>query len=88
MYDSPHEIAQGEGASDVKFCNCWIHNGFVNIGDEKMSKSKGNFLTLRGAGSVDVRAYRYLVVSSQYLNPLSFTDAAMKALKNALKRMD
>lgn len=89
----PHhenEIAQSEGANNVKFCNCWIHNGFVNIGDEKMSKSKGNFLTLRGAcpKAVDVRAYRYLVVSSQYRNPLSFTDAAMKASKNALKRMD
>ncbi len=91
----PHhenEIAQSEAASGEKFCNCWLHNGFVNIGekDEKMSKSKGNFLTLRTAcpTSDDVRAYRYLVVSSQYRNPLSFTDAAMGAAKGALKRMD
>ena len=89
----PHhenEIAQSEGANQKKFCNCWLHNGFVNIGDEKMSKSKGNFLTLRGAcpKADDVRAYRYLVVSSQYRNPLSFTDAAMKASKSAIKRMD
>lgn len=55
-----------------------------------MSKSKGNFLTLRGAcpTSDDVRAYRYLVVSSQYRNPLSFTDAALGAAKGALKRLD
>ena len=89
----PHhenEIAQSEGATGKKFCNCWVHNGFVNIGDEKMSKSKGNFLTLRGAcpKSVDVRAYRYLIVSSQYRNPLSFTEQAMKAAKGALSRLD
>ena len=89
----PHhenEIAQSEGATGKKFCSCWLHNGFVNIGDEKMSKSKGNFLTLRGAcpTSIDVRAYRYLVVSSQYRNPLSFTEEAMKAAKSALSRLD
>jgi len=89
----PHhenEIAQSEGANCAPFCNCWIHNGFVNIGDEKMSKSKGNFLTLRVAcpTSDDVRAYRYLVASSQYRNPLSFTDAALGAAKGALKRLD
>ena len=89
----PHhenEIAQSEGANCEKFCSCWLHNGFVNIGDEKMSKSKGNFQTLRGAcpKADDVRAYRYLIVSSQYRNPLSFTDAAMGAAKGALKRMD
>jgi cysteinyl-tRNA synthetase len=89
----PHhenEIAQSEGANCAPFCNCWVHNGFVNIGDEKMSKSKGNFLTLRTAcpTSDDVRAYRYLVVSSQYRNPLSFTDTALNAAKGALKRLD
>eukprot|EP00957_Ditylum_brightwellii_P025373 1919454-Ditylum_brightwellii.AAC.1 len=55
-----------------------------------MSKSKGNFLTLRGACPKpdDVRAYRYLIVTSHYRNPLSFTDAAMGAAKGALKRLD
>ena len=55
-----------------------------------MSKSKGNFLTLRSAcpNPDDIRAYRYLVVSSQYRNPLSFTTAAMGAAKSALTRMD
>jgi cysteinyl-tRNA synthetase len=89
----PHhenEIAQSEGASGKKFCNCWLHNGFVNIGNEKMSKSKGNFMTLRGIckSDDDIRAYRYLVVSSQYRNPLSFTDEAIKASRSAIKRMD
>jgi len=89
----PHhenEIAQSEGANSSPFCNCWVHNGFVNIGDEKMSKSKGNFLTLRNACPTadDVRAYRYLVVSSQYRNPLSFTEKALNAAKGALKRLD
>lgn len=89
----PHhenEIAQSEGANCAPFCNCWVHNGFVNIGDEKMSKSKGNFLTLRRACPTDedIRAYRYLVVSSQYRNPLSFTEAALGAAKGALKRLD
>lgn len=89
----PHhenEIAQSEGANCAPFCNCWVHNGFVNIGNEKMSKSKGNFLTLRTTcpTSDDVRAYRYLVVSSQYRNPLSFTDTALNAAKGALKRLD
>ena len=89
----PHhenEIAQSEGATGKKFCNCWLHNGFVNINDEKMSKSLGNFLTLRKAcpQPEEVRAYRYLVMSSQYRNPLSFTPQAMNAAKNALKRID
>jgi cysteinyl-tRNA synthetase len=89
----PHhenEIAQSEGVSGKKFCNCWLHNGFVNIGNEKMSKSKGNFMTLRGVckSDEDIRAYRYLVVSSQYRNPLSFTDEAIKGARSAIKRMD
>lgn len=89
----PHhenEIAQSEGATGKAFCECWIHNGFVNIDNEKMSKSKGNFLTLRAACPKpdEVRAYRYLVVSSQYRNPLNFTDQATKAAQKALQRID
>lgn len=89
----PHhenEIAQSQGTTGKKFCNCWIHNGFVNIGDEKMSKSMGNFLTLQKAcpKSDDVRAYRYLVVSSQYRTALSFTEQAMNSAKKSLKRID
>ncbi|CAB9500748.1 Cysteine--tRNA ligase [Seminavis robusta] len=89
----PHhenEIAQSQGCTGKTFCNCWFHNGFVNINSEKMSKSLGNFLTLTTAcpSAVDVRAYRYLVVSSQYRNPLNFSPDAMKAAKSALKRID
>jgi cysteinyl-tRNA synthetase len=91
----PHhenEIAQAEGvmAPGTSFCQCWFHNGFVNLAGEKMSKSLGNFVTLRDAcpSSDDVRAYRYLVVSSQYRNPLTFSDAVLKAAKKAVKRMD
>jgi len=89
----PHhenEIAQSEGATGKNFCNCWMHNGFVNIGDEKMSKSKGNFLTLRTAcpKSDDVRAYRYLVISSQYRQSLTLSAEAMSAAKGAVNRID
>lgn len=89
----PHhenEIAQSEGATGKTFCNCWLHNGFVNINNEKMSKSLGNFLTLRGAcpQSKDVRAYRLLVLSSQYSSQLTFSPEAMSAAKNSLKRID
>jgi cysteinyl-tRNA synthetase len=90
----PHhenEIAQSEGCMDGRtFCNCWFHNGFVNLDNEKMSKSLGNFLTLRTAcpNPDDVRAYRYLVVSSQYRNPLAFTPEAMQGAKNVIKRVD
>jgi len=89
----PHhenEIAQSEGVTGKNFCNCWVHNGFVNINDEKMSKSLGNFLTLRTACPQpgDVRAYRFFVMSSQYQKQLGFTPKAMKAAKSALKRID
>ena len=89
----PHhenEIAQSEGATGKTFCNCWLHNGFVNINNEKMSKSLGNFMTLRNACPQphQVRAYRYLVMSSQYRTALSFTPEAMEAARSALKRID
>ncbi|VEU34923.1 unnamed protein product [Pseudo-nitzschia multistriata] len=89
----PHhenEIAQSEGVTGKPYCNYWVHNGFVNINDEKMSKSLGNFLTLRTAcpKAVDVRAYRFFVMSSQYQKQLGFTAQAMDASKNSLKRID
>jgi cysteinyl-tRNA synthetase len=89
----PHhenEIAQSEGATGKTFCNCWVHNGFVNINDEKMSKSLGNFLTLRTACPKpdDVRAFRFLIMSSQYQKQLSYTSEGMVASKRALKRID
>ena len=89
----PHhenEIAQSEGVTGKCFCNCWVHNGFVNINNEKMSKSLGNFKTLRNAcpKAVDVRAYRYFVMTSQYQKQLGFAPQAMDAAKGALKRID
>jgi cysteinyl-tRNA synthetase len=89
----PHhenEIAQSEGVTGKCFCNCWVHNGFVNINEEKMSKSLGNFLTLRTAcpKAVDVRAYRFFVMSSQYQKQLGFTPQAMDGARSALKRID
>ena len=89
----PHhenEIAQSEGVTGKTFANYWVHNGFVNINEEKMSKSLGNFLTLRTAcpKAVDVRAYRFFVMSSQYQKQLGFTPQAMDASRSALKRID
>ncbi|CAM9260357.1 unnamed protein product [Chrysoparadoxa australica] len=89
----PHhenEIAQTEGLTGKKFCNCWVHNGFVNVNNEKMSKSLGNFLTLKGSlkTALDVRAFRYLVVTSQHRMPLNFTPEALKGCKNTVKRLD
>jgi len=85
-----NEIAQSEGFTGQTFCNCWMHNGFVNINDEKMSKSLGNFLTLRIAcpEPEQVRAYRYLVISSQYRNPLNFSPDVMMAAQKTLNRID
>ena len=89
----PHhdnEIAQSEAASGEQFSTFWVHNGFVNIDNEKMSKSLGNFRTLRDIvkRSDDARAFRYLVVSSQYRSPLAFTEQVLKSAKSTIKRLD
>lgn len=67
-----------------------MHNAFVNVDGEKMSKSKGNFLTLRGtlATALDVRAFRYLVVSSQYRTALGFSAKSLEGAKNTVRRLD
>eukprot|EP00903_Cladosiphon_okamuranus_P015160 g14018.t1 len=89
----PHhenEVAQSEGFTGKPFCNCWVHNAFVNVDGEKMSKSKGNFLTLSGTlpTALDVRAFRYLVVSSQYRTTLGFSSKSLEGAKNTVKRLD
>ncbi|CEL93242.1 unnamed protein product [Vitrella brassicaformis CCMP3155] len=89
----PHhenEIAQSEGASGQPFCRYWVHNGFVNINQEKMSKSKRNFLTLRQCCPTkdDVRAFRFLVVGSNYRRPLNFSAAALQSARNSVRRLD
>lgn len=89
----PHhenEIAQSEALTGRPFSRFWLHNGFVNINNEKMSKSLGNFRTLRDIVKRpdDARAFRYLVVSSQYRSALVFTDQCLKSAKNTIKRLD
>ncbi len=87
----PHhenEIAQSEGANEKPFANLWIHHGFVTIKDEKMSKSLGNFLTIR-----DVREnyhheiLRFFVFSTHYRNPLDFSESAMQDAATGLERL-
>lgn len=89
----PHhenEIAQAEGYTGQKFCNCWVHNGFVNVEDTKMSKSLGNFKTLLEAcdNPLAVRSYRFLVVRSLYRRPLRFSAKALQGAQTSLKRID
>lgn len=89
----PHhqnEIAQSECYSGEPLCKYWVHNGFVNINNEKMSKSLKNFKTLRDIAKApsDARAFRFMVVSAQYRAPLNFTPETLKAAINSLKRID
>jgi len=89
----PHhenELAQSEAYSDKPFCRYWIHNGFVNIDNEKMSKSLKNFKTLRDIAKnpFDARAFRFMVVSAQYRNPLNFSPETFNAACSSLKRID
>ncbi len=87
----PHhenELAQSEGASGTTFVTTWIHHGFVTIRDEKMSKSLGNFLTIR-----DILAHyhpevlRFFIFSTHYRNPLDFSETAMQDAMAGLDRL-
>ena len=87
----PHhenEIAQSEGANNCKFVNTWMHVGFVNINDEKMSKSLNNFFTIRDVlEKYDGETVRYFLMSSHYRSPLNFSDENIASAKSALKRL-
>ncbi|MBU0675986.1 MAG: cysteine--tRNA ligase [Proteobacteria bacterium] len=87
----PHhenEIAQSEGATGCCFARHWIHHGFVTIKDEKMSKSLGNFLTIREVLALyPAEALRLLVFSTHYRNPLDYSDASMKDAVTGLERL-
>ena len=87
----PHhenEIAQSEGANNCKFVNTWMHVGFVNINDEKMSKSLDNFFTIRDVlEKYDGETVRYFLMSSHYRSPLNFSDENIASAKSALKRL-
>ena len=87
----PHhenEIAQSEGASGKTFAHTWIHHGFVTIRDEKMSKSLGNFLTIRDIlDHYHPEILRFFIFSTQYRNPLDFSESAMKDATAGLERL-
>jgi cysteinyl-tRNA synthetase len=87
----PHhenEIAQSEGANDCTFVNTWMHVGFVNIDDEKMSKSLNNFFTIRGIlENYDGETLRYFIISSHYRSPLNFSNDNLNKAKSSLSRL-
>jgi cysteinyl-tRNA synthetase len=86
----PHhenEIAQSEGATGHPFVKYWMHNGFVRINDEKMSKSLGNFFTVREIlERYQAEEVRYFILTSQYRSPLNYSDEHLDNARNALTR--
>jgi len=86
----PHhenEIAQSEAATGCQFVNYWIHNGFVQINEEKMSKSLGNFFTLREVlKTYAPEVIRYFILASHYRSPLNYADQNLDGAKLALER--
>ena len=91
----PHhenEIAQSEGAMDPSegrpFVNYWMHNGFVRIDDEKMSKSLGNFFTIREVlKKYDAEVVRFFILRAHYRSPLNYSDAHLEDARGALMRL-
>lgn len=87
----PHhenEIAQSEGAHGHTFVNYWMHNGFVRIDDEKMSKSLGNFFTVREVlHRYDAEVVRFFIVRAHYRSPLNYSDQHLDDAKQALTRL-
>jgi cysteinyl-tRNA synthetase len=87
----PHhenEIAQSEGASGARFVNYWMHNGFVRVDEAKMSKSLGNFFTLRDIfARYDPEVVRFFIVRAHYRSPLNYSNAHLDDAKAALTRL-
>jgi len=87
----PHhenEIAQSEAATGEHFVNVWMHNGFVRVDDEKMSKSLGNFFTIREIlQRYDPEVVRYFILASHYRSPLNYSDASLENARAALSRL-
>jgi len=88
----PHhenEIAQSQGAlGEGTFAHTWMHNGFINVDNEKMSKSLGNFFTIRDVlQSFDAETVRFFVVRSHYRSPLNYSDVHLADARAALKRL-
>jgi cysteinyl-tRNA synthetase len=87
----PHhenEIAQSEGATGEKFVNLWMHNGFVRVDNEKMSKSLGNFFTVREVlKQFRPEVIRFFILSSHYRSPLNYSDESLNEAHAALTRL-
>jgi cysteinyl-tRNA synthetase len=87
----PHhenEIAQSEGASGRPFVNTWMHNGFVRVDEEKMSKSLGNFFLIRDVlRRFDAEVVRFFILRAHYRSPLNYSDAHLEDAKGALTRL-
>ncbi len=87
----PHhenELAQSVGATGQPFVNVWMHNGFVNIDNEKMSKSLGNFFTIRDVlQKVDGQTLRFFFIRTHYRSPLNYSDVHLEDARAALRRL-
>ena len=87
----PHhenEIAQSEGAHQCQFVNYWMHNGFVRVDNEKMSKSLGNFFTIREVlQKFDAEVFRFFILRAHYRSPLNYSDVHIDDAKSALTRL-
>ncbi|MEW9897450.1 cysteine--tRNA ligase [Chitinivorax sp. PXF-14] len=87
----PHhenEIAQAEGAHGHTYVNYWMHNGFLNVDNEKMSKSLGNFFTIRDVlAQYDAEVVRFLMLRTHYRGPLNYSDVHLDDAKHALTRL-
>ena len=87
----PHhenEIAQSEAAHNCQMANYWMHNGFVRVDDEKMSKSLGNFFTIRTVlGQYDAEVVRFFILRAHYRSPLNYSDKHLDDAKAALTRL-
>jgi cysteinyl-tRNA synthetase len=87
----PHhenEIAQSEGAEGKPFVNYWMHNGFVRVDDEKMSKSLGNFFTIREVlAKYDPEVVRYFILRAHYRSPLNYSDHHLDEARSGLARL-
>jgi len=87
----PHhenEIAQSEGAHGCTFVNVWMHNGFVRVDNEKMSKSLGNFFTIREVlDKYDAEVVRFFILRAHYRSPVNYSDAHLDDARGALSRL-
>ncbi len=87
----PHhenEIAQSEAATGKPFAKYWMHNGYINVDNEKMSKSKGNFFTVRDiAQKYDLKVVRLFMLSAHYRNPINFSEELIMQAASAMARI-